>query len=100
MHFSAYEGLAKDLEASTMSWIVIRLTQHADTELPRRGLRRDWIEAAIAAPDWTASDPDPTLTRSYKAIAEFGGRVLRVVHRPDGDDVLVVMAHFDRGARR
>lgn len=79
---------------------MIRLTQHAETELPRRGLRREWIEAALAAPDWTAPDPDPTLTRSYKGIAEFGGRVLRVVHRRDGDDVLVVTAHFDRDARR
>ncbi len=58
-----------DLEASAMSRIVIRLTQHADAELPRRGLRREWIEAVIAAPDWTAPDPDPTLTHSYKAIA-------------------------------
>ena len=63
------EELAIDLEASAVSRIVIRLTQHAGTELPRRGLRREWIEAAIAAPDWTAPDPDPTLTCSYKAIA-------------------------------
>ena len=44
-------------------------------------------------------DPrDPTLTRSFKAIPNFGHRVLRVVHRPDGDDILVITAHLDRGA--
>jgi hypothetical protein len=79
---------------------MIRLTQHAETEVDRRQLQRAWIESAITTPDWTAPDPDPTLTRSYKAIAAFGGRVLRVVHRPEGDDVLVVTAHFDRGAKR
>jgi hypothetical protein len=26
--------------------------------------------------------------------------VLRVVHRPDGDDIVVITVHFDRGARR
>ena len=88
------------LGAGTLARTVIRLTQHAETELPRRRLRREWIEAAVAAPDWTTPDPDPSLTRSYRVIVEFGGRVLRVVHRRDGDDVLVVTAHFDRGARR
>jgi len=79
---------------------VIRLTQHAQGALQRRGLQVEWIEVAILAPDWTTRDPDPLLTRSYKVIADVGGRVLRVVHRPSGDDTLVVTAHFDRDARR
>jgi hypothetical protein len=55
----------------------------------------------IAAPDRTEADPrNPSLTRSFKAVAAFGNRVLRVVHQPDGDDILVVTARFDRGARR
>jgi hypothetical protein len=80
---------------------VIRLTSHAERELRRRAIEPDWVEAAIAAPDRTEADPrDPSLTRSFKAVAAFANRVLRVVHRPDGDDILVVTAHFDRGARR
>jgi hypothetical protein len=55
--------------------------------------------AAVSAPDWIESDPrHPDRIRSYKAIAEHGGRVLRVVHRPEGDDILIITVHFDRGA--
>lgn len=80
---------------------MIRLSHHMREQLALRPeLRQEWIEAAIATPDWTLADADPTLTRSDKAIVAFGGRVLRVVHRPVGTDVLVVTAHFDRGARR
>lgn len=83
-----------DASGATM----IRLTQHAATALLRRGLRADWIEAAILAPDWMG-DPDPALTRSYDAIAARGGRVPRGVHCLDGGDILVVTARFDRSAR-
>jgi hypothetical protein len=65
-----------------------------------RHILRDYIDAALAAPDLTVPDRhDAMLTRSYKKIAEFGGRVLRVVHRADGDDTFVVTAHWDRGAK-
>ena len=80
---------------------MIRLTDHAERELRRRGIAREWVEATVVTPDWSGQDPrDPALTRSFKAITAFGDRVLRVVHRPDRDDMLVVTAHFDRGARR
>ena len=78
---------------------MIRLTQHAEIQLLRRAIDLAWAAAAIATPNWTAPDPDPALMRSFKAITGFGGRVLRVLHRPDGNDVLVVTAHFDRNAR-
>jgi hypothetical protein len=69
--------------------------------MARRGITLAYIEAALAVPDRTAPDPaDSTLTRSFRRIPEFGGRVLRVVHRPDGADIFVVTAHWDRGARR
>ena len=68
---------------------------------PARAIEPDWVEATIAAPDRTKADPrNPSLTRSFQAVAAFANRVLRVVHQPDGDDILVVTAHFDRGARR
>jgi len=31
-------------------------------------------------------DPNPALTRAFGPIAAFGGRMLRVVYRPQGDD--------------
>jgi hypothetical protein len=79
---------------------MIKLSIHTERRLVERKIDRSWVDATVLTPDWTTSDPDPALTRSYRAIAEFGGRVLRVVHRPDGHDQLVVTAHFDRGAKR
>ena len=60
-----------------------------------------WIEATVSSPDFVEADPHYSdRTRSFKAIAEFGGRMLRVVHRAEGDDIVVITVHFDRGARR
>jgi hypothetical protein len=80
---------------------MIRRTKHAEEAIEKRKIALDWIERAIAMPDFTGPDPsDPALTRSYKAIDEAGGRILRVVHRPDTDDIVIVTVHFDRDARR
>ena len=44
-------------------------------------------EATVSSPDFVERDPrHPERTRSYKGTAAFGGRVLRVEHRPEGDD--------------
>jgi Domain of unknown function (DUF4258) len=79
---------------------MIKLSKHTADEMAGRGIRFAYIEAALTAPDRVAQDAtDPALSRSYKLIPEFGNRVLRVVHRPDGDDIFVVTAHWDRGAK-
>jgi Domain of unknown function (DUF4258) len=79
---------------------VVRLSRHTADEMEGRQILRAYIDAALASPDLVIPDRnDAALTRSYKKIAEFGGRVLRVVHRPDGDDIFVVTAHWDRGVR-
>ena len=80
---------------------MIRFTRHAEEAIAARGIALDWIEAAINAPDRVEPDPrDPACTRSYKSIAALNGRVLRVVHRPDGDDILVITVHLDRRGQR
>ena len=80
---------------------MITLSKHIAEELDERGIRLAYIEAAVAAPDRLTDDPtDRTLRRSFKAIPEFGSRILRVVHRPDNGDTFVVTAHWDRGAAR
>ena len=79
--------------------MAVRLTKHAREAMEVRSIPLDWVEDAITAPDWRRPDPAfPDRTRSYKAIAAFGNRVLRVVHRPDGPDTVVITVHFDRGA--
>lgn len=77
------------------------LSRHTESEMAGRGILPAYIDAALASPDWTAPDPTrPGVTRSFKAIPAFGGRVLRVAHRPQGDDVFVITATWDRGAKR
>ena len=75
------------------------LSVHARQMIARRGLAIEWVVATVELPARTEPDPvDPTLVRSYRAIPEAGGRVLRVVHRPARDGSVVVTAHFDRSA--
>jgi hypothetical protein len=79
---------------------VIRLTKHAEEAIAARGIDPAWVATAITAPDRSEQDPlRPELTRSFKAIAQAGNRVLRVVHRRDHSDIVVITVHFDRGAR-
>jgi hypothetical protein len=79
---------------------MIVLTKHAEEAVEKRNLALDWIDRTVATPDFTDVDPaDPTLTRSFKAIDEAGGRVLRVVHRSEGNDIVIVTVHFDRNAK-
>jgi hypothetical protein len=68
--------------------------------MAKRGVTMAFIEATLAAPELVTPDKtDPSLIRSYKPIPEFSDRVLRVVHRPEGDDIFVVTAHWDRGVK-
>jgi hypothetical protein len=77
---------------------MVKLSKHTADEMAGRGI--SYIEAALTSPDRVVRDmTDPALSRSYKVIPEFGNRVLRVVHRPDGDDIFVVTPHWDRGAK-
>jgi hypothetical protein len=80
---------------------MIRLSKHALEAMTVRQIKHAWIETAIANPERVETDPRHfERTRSYKTIPEFGSRILRVVHRRDGRDIVVITVHFDRGARR
>jgi hypothetical protein len=79
---------------------MIRLTKHISREMAGWVMHLQYIEAALTALDRVTGDPtDPALSRSFKTIPAFANRVLRVVHRPDGDDIFVATAHWDRGAK-
>lgn len=81
--------------------MTIRLTKHAALTTAERELPLEWIVRTVENPEWTNADPEnPALTRSYRTVQEAGGRVLRVVHRPDNGDILVITAFLDRGAKR
>jgi hypothetical protein len=76
-------------------------TDHAQRRMAQRQIERAWIEATINQPERSEPEPrDPTLTRAWRRIPERGGRILRVVFRRSGGDIVVVSTVFDRGARR
>jgi hypothetical protein len=79
---------------------MIRLSKHTLSEMGDRRILLAYIEATLANPGMVVPDKnDPALIRSYKRIEEYEGRALRVVHRPDGEDIFVVTAHWDRGVK-
>ena len=56
---------------------MILLTKHAREAIAVRNIGLDWIEATVSSPDFVEADPHYSdRTRSFKAIAEFGGRML------------------------
>ncbi|WP_240757115.1 DUF4258 domain-containing protein [Roseicella aquatilis] len=77
---------------------MIRPTTHATERMQQYGIAWAWVLRAVTAPDRRVPDPRPGITRSFRVIPERGGRILRVAHRPEGDDALVLSAHVDRGA--
>ena len=80
---------------------VLILTRHARDNIVRDAIDPAWIETTARQPTALTVDPhDPTLSRAWRGSPERGGRVLRVVFRPAGADIVVVTVFFDRGARR
>jgi hypothetical protein len=76
------------------------LTEHARDALSKRQIRQEWLEKALAAPEWTETDSvDERLEHRLVRIAEFGDRVLRVVVDVRLVPERVVTAYFDRRRR-
>jgi hypothetical protein len=66
-----------------------------------RAIAADWVERAVWAPDWVETDPgDPAVERRYRAISEYGDRILRVVCSETNTHIRVIIVHLDRRARR
>ena len=77
--------------------MAVILSQHTR----RKNIPQTYIEAVLANPAYTAPDrKDLALTCSFGPVPAFGNRMLRVVYRPEGNDIFVVTAHWDRGAKR
>ena len=77
------------------------LTAHAQTRMHGRRVKQEWIEDTVRAPDWTEPDPnDPAVERRFRAIAEAGGRVLRVPCVETESTIRVISVMFERNARR
>lgn len=79
----------------------IVLTAHARARLRDRHIDSKWIEETVRAPEWTEIEPaDPAVERRFRAIPQFGGRVLRVACVETISNIRVISIMFDRNARR
>ncbi|HZW08763.1 MAG TPA: DUF4258 domain-containing protein [Phycisphaerales bacterium] len=77
-----------------------RLSRHAQGVIERRGIKPTWITRTLADPVARRPDAiDPNLTHALRPIAEFGGRVLRVVYNGGETPPLVITAFFDRSKK-
>ena len=79
----------------------MKFTGHAERELVRRRLQREWVEQTVDLPEFVISDPsDATVLRAFRRIEALEGRWLRVVYAIRGGEVLVITAFPDRDAER
>jgi hypothetical protein len=62
-------------------------TDPAQRRMAQRQIEHAWVEATSTSPN--AANPTRT-TRAWRRIPEFGSRILRVVFRRDGGDVLFI----------
>jgi uncharacterized DUF497 family protein len=79
----------------------LQLTAHARLPMRDRQISIDWVDLTARAPEWTDGDPkDPAVERRYRAIGQFGGRILRVACVETATTIRVISVMFDRNARR
>jgi uncharacterized DUF497 family protein len=79
----------------------VTFTRHAETMLAERNIERAWVERVIGKPDFVEPDANlENVVRAFRAIAERGGRILRVVYSVRGNQIVVITAFFDRAKRR
>ena len=76
------------------------LTKHAQDAITERKLDLEWIERTVNSPSWRHPDPHRLgVERRFRAIPEFGGRILRVACLETADEVRIITIFFDRDAR-
>ncbi len=76
------------------------LTEHARDALQKRGIRVEWLERTLVAPQSCAPDEmDAELEHRLAVIPEFGNRVLRVIVNTRVDPERVITVYFDRRMR-
>jgi len=73
-----------------------QLSDHAARRINKRGIKVEWVAAALMHPDTTENDAeDATLVHALKEIPEKGFRVLRVIYNETTQPVVVVTAFFE-----
>jgi len=68
-------------------------SQHLETRLQERNLKREWVEDTLENPD-SKEEVEVDETHFFKRILEAASRCLKVVLNPLTN--IVITAHFDR----
>ncbi|UGV28322.1 DUF4258 domain-containing protein [Rhodopseudomonas boonkerdii] len=77
------------------------LTHHARARVAERKIPVAWVEQTVRHPGWTEPEPfAPSIERRFRAIPEFGGRILRVACVETDSHIRIITVTFDRDARR
>ncbi|WP_376738698.1 DUF4258 domain-containing protein [Rhodopseudomonas sp. B29] len=75
-------------------------TVHARDAVRERELDVTWVERTVWEPTWSQPDPNGKgVERRFRAIPEFGGRILRVACLETADEMRILTVFFDRKAR-
>jgi hypothetical protein len=73
----------------------VEISQHAQRMLEEREIPEEWMWRAIHDPDRVSIENDDNM-HYVKAIAEYGGRYLRVIVNPNIQPNRIVTLFFDR----
>lgn len=79
----------------------IHITEHAAAAIAERKLLLRWIEEAVQKPEWTEPDLQwPDVERRFRAVPEYGNRILRAACLETPTETRIITAFFDRKAKR
>jgi predicted LPLAT superfamily acyltransferase len=77
----------------------IEYGDHAVSQMSERKISREWVERTLHESEFVRDDKlDAEVKLSFRRIAEFGNRWLRVVYKQNGKLTHVVTVFFDRNA--
>jgi hypothetical protein len=76
----------------------IRYSKHAAARMTSRHIREEWVLAVLNSPGFVENVHEDEV-HYLRAIAGYGGRVLRVVVNPQRKPLFVVTLYFDRGMK-
>jgi hypothetical protein len=77
----------------------IELTKRARDMPDERKIPEEWLQSTLTHPESTQTDEEGNI-HLFKAIPQYGSRVLHVVRNPTTDPSRVVTLFFDRRAGR
>jgi hypothetical protein len=77
----------------------LTFTTHAYDAILERELDMAWIDRTARHPTWSRPNPRPGIERRFRAVPEFGGRILRAVCLETPEEIRIISVFFDRRAR-